>query len=72
MESGCGAKYISVTTKERTLKDIRELERLKLRKSPNIYYPKYNNIKNEFHLFSYFSQGLKDKLVCQKRTSRGY
>lgn len=44
-----------------------ELERLKLeRESPNIYYPKYNNIKGEFHLFSYFSQGLKDKLVSEE------
>lgn len=57
--------YISNNQTENAKGYLRgELERLKLeRESPNIYYPKYNNIKGEFHLFSYFSQGLKDKLV---------
>ena len=60
--------YISNNQTENAKGYLRgELERLKLEKeSPNIYYPKYNNIKNEFHLFSYFSQGLKDKLITEE------
>lgn len=60
--------YISNNQTENAKGYLRgELERLKLeRESPNIYYPKYNNIKNEFHLFSYFSQGLKDKLISEE------
>lgn len=42
-----------------------ELERIEIEKNnPVIYYPKYERIKGDFHLFTFLSQGLREKLTA--------
>lgn len=42
-----------------------ELERIEIEKNnPVIYYPKYERIKGDFHLFTFLSQVLREKLTA--------